>query len=33
MLEVHMSNTMFYFRMVANNTSLNFTDDAKGEKF
>ena len=28
-----MSNTMFHFRMVANNTSFNFIDDAKSETF
>ena len=31
MLEAHMSKTMFHFRMVANNASFNFIDDAKSE--
>ena len=31
MLEAHMSNTMFHFRMVA--TSFNFIDDSKSETF
>ena len=28
-----MSNTMFHFRMVADNTTFNFIGDAKSDKF
>ena len=33
MLDVHLSNTMFHFWMVADNTTFNFIGDAKSDKF
>ena len=33
MLDVHMSNIMTYFKIVADNTTFNFIDDPKSEHF